>query len=86
MPKYKVHMTMGCVKCAEFVMQADDPDQLHNIIGEMDSGYIEENLEWTIVDVDYPTIENFERVSKDTPVHPAIQKEGKQILKAWEAL
>lgn len=77
---------MGCVKSADFIMEADDPDQLHDIIGEMDSGFIEENLEWTIIDTDYPTIANFERVSKTISVHPAIQKEGKQILKAWEAL
>ena len=86
MAKYKVNLTMSCVKSADFVMEADDPDQLHDLIAEMDSGFIEENLEWSIIDLSYPKIENYERVSKDTPVHPHIHKEAKQLIRAWEAL
>lgn len=86
MAKYKVNLTMSCIKASEFILEADDPDQLHDLIGEMDSSFIEENLEWRIIDLSYPKIENYERVSKDTPVHPHIQKEAKQLIKAWEAL
>jgi hypothetical protein len=86
MPKYKVTLSMSCEKVSQLILEADDPDQLHDIIGEMDSSFIEENLEWRIVDMDYPEIEEFERVSKTEPSHPAIQKEANNIVKAWEAL
>lgn len=86
MPKYKVDMIMSCSKSAQFVMQADDPDHLHDLLGNMDSSFIEDNLEWSIVDLSYPSIEQYEKVHKDTPVHPQIQKEAQTIQKAWEAL
>ena len=86
MAKYKVNLTMSCIKASEFILEADDPDQLHDLIAEMDSSFIEENLEWKIEDLGYPKIDNYERVSKDTPSHPGIQKEAKALMKAWEAL
>lgn len=86
MTKYKITLSMSCVKEANFVMEAKDPDELHGIIGEMDSNFLENNLEWHISDMTYPKIDNYEKVHRDTPTHRIIQKEAQQIQKAWEAL
>lgn len=86
MPKYKVHMNVVEARAAEFVVEAKDPDELHDLIGEMDLDFLEENLIWTVTDYEPPVIDNYEKVNKDTPVHQPIQKEMKEVLKAWEAL
>lgn len=86
MPKYKVIMNIVEAKMAEFVVEAKDPDELHDVIGEMDSGFLEENLEWNTADYAPPEINEYEKVNKDTPVHKSIQKEIGNIIKAWEAL
>jgi predicted secreted protein len=86
MPKYKVHMNVVEARVAEFVVEAKDPDELHDLIGEIDLDFFEENLIWTVTDYEPPVIENYEKVNKDTPVDKSIQKEMNEVLKAWEAL
>lgn len=86
MPKYKVYMNCVIAKGTEFVVEADDPDHLHDLLGEIDSDVMEEIVEWVCTDYEPPIIHEYEKVHKDTPVNPKIQKLIKDIDKAWEAL
>jgi hypothetical protein len=86
MPKYKVTMNLVEAKQAEFVVEARDPDELHELLGEVDMDFLEENAGFVTTDYEPPIIEEYEKVNKDTPVHKEIQKEMNLVKKAWEAL
>lgn len=86
MPKYKVHMNVVEARAAEFVVEAKDPDELHDLMGEMDLDFWEDNLVWSVTDYEPPIVDNYEKVNKDTPVNKVIQKAMNDVLKAWEAL
>jgi len=86
MPKYKVHMNVVEARAAEFVVEAKDPDELHDLIGELDLDFFETSLIWTVTDYEPPIIDNYEKVNKDTPVNKTIQKAMDEVSKAWEAL
>jgi hypothetical protein len=86
MPKYKVKMNMVEAKVAEFVVEAKDPDDLHELIGELDLDFVEENAGFRTCDYEPPIIEEYEKVNKDTPVHKKIQDAMLEVKKAWEAL
>ena len=85
MPKYKVKMNYVEAKEAEFVVEAKDPDELHELIGEIDMDFIEENAGFVTVDYEPPIIEEYEKVNKNTPVHKIMQAEMEMVKKAWEA-
>jgi hypothetical protein len=84
MPKYKVKMNYVEAKEAEFVVEAKDPDELHDLIGEIDMDFIEENAGFVTVDYEPPVIEDYEKVSKNTPVHNIMQAKMEEVQKAWE--
>jgi hypothetical protein len=86
MPKYKVKMNMVEAKVAEFVVEAKDPDDLHELIGELDLDFVEENAGFRTCDYEPPIIEEYEKVNKDTPVHKKMQDAMLEVKKAWEAL
>lgn len=86
MPKYEVTMNYVEAKTAKFVVEAKDPDELHELIGELDLDYLEENAGFSTCDYEPPIIEEYERVSKDTPVHEKIQRAMNEVKTAWEAL
>lgn len=86
MPKYKVRMNYVEAKGTEFVVEAKDPDELHDVLGEIDTDVIENIVEWVCTGYEPPIIEEYEKVNKNTPVHPLVQKEIDKVLKAWEAL
>lgn len=86
MPKYKVKMNYVEAKVAEFVVEAKDPDELHDLMGELDTDFLEKNADFTTCDYEPPIIEDFEKVSNTSPVNQKIQKEMNEIKKAWEAM
>lgn len=86
MPKYKVHMNYVEAKTATFVVEAKDPDDLHELIGELDLDFLEENAGFATSDYEPPIIDEYEKVHKDTPVNKTIQKAMDEVAKAWEAL
>jgi hypothetical protein len=86
MPKYKVKMNYVIAKGTEFVVEAKDPDELHDLIGDIDSDKLETIVEWVCTDYESPIIEEYEKVNKDTPVNRNIQKAMNETKKAWEAL
>lgn len=86
MPKYEVIMNYVEAKCGKFVVEAKDPDELHDLIGELDLDFIEENVNFITTDYEPPVIEDYSKVHRDTPVHPLIQQEMDKVAKAWEAL
>lgn len=85
MPKYRVMMNYVMAKRTEFVVEANDPDHLHDLMGDIDSDALEEAVEWTCSDYEPPVIDDFEKVHKDTPVNRNIQKLMNEVEKAWEA-
>ena len=86
MTKYKVTMNYVEAKKARFVVEAKDPDELHELIGELDLDFLEENAGFKTCDYEPPVIEEYEKVNRDTPVHRKIQKAMQEVKKAWEAL
>lgn len=86
MTKYKVKMNYVEAKVAEFVVEAKDPDELHELIGEIDLDYLEENAGFRTCDYEPPIIEEYEKVHRATPVHKGIQEKMNEVKKAWEAL
>lgn len=86
MPKYKVKMNCVEAKVAEFVVEAKDPDELHELIGELDLDFVEENAGFRTCDYEPPIIEEYEKVNKDTPIHKKMQQAMNEVKKAWEAL
>lgn len=86
MPKYKVCMNYVTAHRAEFVVEAKDPDELHDLIGELDLDFLEDNAGFYVSDYEPPVIDEYEKVSKDTPVNKTIQGVMDEIAKAWEAL
>jgi hypothetical protein len=86
MPKYKVTMNYVEAKKAEFVVEAKDPDDLHELLGEVDLDYLEENAGFRTCDYEPPIIEEYEKVHKDTPVHKGIQEKMKEVQAYFDSL
>lgn len=86
MPKFEVHMNYVESKVATFVVEAKDEDELHDLIGELDLDFLEENAGFRTCDYEPPIIDEYKRVNKHTPVNQTIQKAMNDVLKAWEAL
>lgn len=86
MPKYKVNMNYVTAHRAEFVVEAKDEDELHDLIGELDLDFVEENAGFYVSDYEPPVIDEYEKVHRDTPVNETIQKAMDEVLNAWEAL
>lgn len=86
MPKYKVKMNYVTAHRAEFVVEAKDPDELHDLIGELDLDFLEENAGFYVSDYEPPVIDEYEKVSKDALVNKTIQRAMDEAAKAWEAL
>ena len=85
MPKYEVCMNYVEAKRASFVVEAKDEDELHDLIGELDLDFLEENAGFQTCDYEPPVIDEYKKVSKNKPVNKTIQKAMDEVLKAWEA-
>lgn len=86
MPKYKVKMNYVTAHRAEFVVEAKDPDELHDLIGELDLDFLEDNAGFYVSDYEPPVIDEYEKVSKNALVNKTIQGAMDEVAKAWEAL
>lgn len=86
MPKYKVRMNYVMAKGTEFVVEAKDPDELHDLIGNIDSDKLEEAIQWVCTDYEPPIIEEYEKVNKDSKVNRNIQKLMDEVEKEYESL
>ena len=86
MPKYEVRMNYVTAHRAEFVVEAKDSDELHDLIGELDLDFLEDNAGFRISDYEPPVIDEWEKVSNKTPVNKTIQDAMDEVAKAWEAL
>ncbi len=86
MPKYEVCMNYVEAKRAKFVVEAKDPDELHDLMGELDLDFLEENAGFKTCDYEPPVIDKYKKVHKDTPVNKKIQKAMDEVSKAWEEL
>ena len=86
MPKYEVTMNYVEAKRASFVVEAKDPDELHDLIGELDLDFLEQNAGFQTCDYEPPIIDEYKKVHKDTLVNKTIQGAMDEVAKAWEAL
>lgn len=86
MPKYEVTMNYVEAKRATFVVEAEDEDTLHDLIGELDIDFIEKNAGFYVSNYEPPVIDEYKKVHKDTLVNKTIQGAMDEIEKAWEAL
>lgn len=86
MTKYRVYMNYVTAHRAEFVVEAKDSDELHDLIGELDLDFLENNAGFKVCDYEPPVIDEWEKVNKDTPVNKTIQGAMDEVAKAWEAL
>jgi hypothetical protein len=86
MPKYEVIMNYVEAKQAKFVVQAKDPDELHELLGEVDMDYLEENAGFVTTNYEPPIIEEYEKVNRDTPVHQGIQGEMNKAKAYFDSL
>lgn len=86
MPKYEVTMNYVAAHRAEFIVEAKDPDELHDLIGELDLDFLENNAGFRVCDYEPPIIDEYKKVHKDMPVNETIQRAMDEVLTAWEAL
>jgi hypothetical protein len=86
MPKYKVTMNYVEAKKAEFVVEAKDPDELHELLGEVDMDYLEENAGFRTCDYEPPIIEEYEKVNRNSPVHKGIQSKMQEAKAYFDSL
>ncbi len=73
-------------KKAQFVVEAKDPDELHELLGEVDMDYLEENAGFRTCDYEPPIVEEFLMLNKDTPVHKGIQEKMKEVQAYFDSL
>ena len=73
-------------KKAKFVVEAKDPDELHELLGEVSMDYLEQNAGFYTCDYEPPVIEEYEKVNKDTPVHKGIQEKMKEAKAYFDSI
>ena len=86
MPKYEVTMNYVEAKQARFVVEAKDPDELHELLGEVDMDYLEDNAGFVTVDYEPPVIEEYKKVNKDTLVNKDIQSKMMEAKAYFDSL
>ena len=86
MPKYQVTMNYVEAKKAKFVVEAKDPDELHELLGEVSMDYLEQNAGFYTCDYEPPVIEEYEKVNKDTPVHKGIQEKMNEAKAYFDSI
>lgn len=86
MPKYRVYMNYVTAHRAEFIVEAKDSDELHDLIGELDMDFVENNAGFRVTDYEPPVIDEWEKVSNNMPVNEKMQQAMNEVAKAWEAL
>ena len=86
MPKYEVTMNYVEAKQAKFVVEAKDPDELHELLGEVDMDYLEDNAGFVTVDYEPPILQEYEKVNRNTPVHQGIQGEMSKAKAYFDSL
>jgi hypothetical protein len=86
MPKYEVIMNYVEAKQAQFYVEAKDPDELHDLLGEVDMFYLEENAGFRTINYEPPVIEEYKKVSRDMPIHQGIQGEMNKAKAYFDSL
>ena len=73
-------------KQAQFYVEAKDPDELHDLLGEVDMFYLEENAGFRTINYEPPVIEEYKKVSRDMPIHQGIQGEMNKAKAYFDSL
>jgi len=60
MPKFLVKMNYVEAKNTSFVIQANNEDDVHDALGELDFTFFEKNCNWTTTEYEPPVIEDVE--------------------------
>lgn len=86
MPKYLVTMNYVEAKNTSFVIEAENEDDIHDGLGELDFTFFEKNCQWTTTEYEPPIIESVEETKKglgfcDASKNKKIQNRFNKIIK-----
>lgn len=65
MNKFLVRMNYVVSYSTEFVVEGDDEEEVQDVIGSMDSEFLEKTLPWSCSNYEEPVIEDFDTISDD---------------------
>lgn len=75
MPKYLVNMNFVEAKSTNFIIEANDEDDIRDALGELDYTFFEKNCKWVSSDYEPPIIDNIEVINGKVPNKPICTKE-----------
>lgn len=67
MPKYCVSMNYTIAYATKFIIDCEDEDTVYDVIGSMDSDFLEENLSWGCCEYAEPIVDDIKLVKVDDP-------------------
>lgn len=65
MPKFLVKMNVVEARETTFIIEADNENDVHDGLGELDYNYFERNCDWVSVDYEPPIIDNVKKINRD---------------------
>lgn len=75
MPKFIVNMNFVEAKSTNFIIEAENEDDIHDALNELDSTFFEKNCKWLTSDYEPPIIDNVEIVKGKVPNKTICSKE-----------
>jgi len=86
MPKYLVSMNYAEAKSTSFIIQAENEDDVHDGLAELDFTFFEKNCQWTTTGYEPPIVQSVEATKKglgfcDSSKNKKIQNRFNKIIK-----
>lgn len=75
MPKFIVNMNFMEAKSTNFVIEAENEDDIHDALGELEYTFFEKNCRWLTSDFEAPAIDNVKLVEGKLPNKTICSKE-----------
>lgn len=82
MPKFLVNMNFVEAKSTNFIIEADDEDDVQDALGELDYSFFEKNCKWLSSDYEPPTIDNIEELKDKVPNKTICNKEQNKKIQS----
>lgn len=82
MPKFIVNMNFVEAKSTNFVIEANDEDDIRDALGELDYTFFEKNCRWLTSDYEPPIIDNIEVVNGKLPNNTICTKEQNKKIQS----
>lgn len=79
---------MNVVEAKEttFIIEADNIDDVHDGLGELDYNYFEKNCDWISVEYEPPLIENVKQINRDQTKGLTGLMKNKRIQKRFSSI